>query len=176
MTQPHTVSSITELPDLPYVAGEREMLDGWLDFQRATLLSKCDGLDDEQLRTCSVPPSSLSLLGLVRHMTEVEKHWFRNVLAGEAIPPVYWTDDNEDGDFDDVGSADVAHDFVEFRGMLDECRRVAAEHPDLEAIGKTQRRGKDVSLRWIYVHMIEEYARHNGHADFLRERIDGVTG
>ena len=152
------------------------MLDSWLDFHRATLLSKCDGLDDEQLRTRSVPPSSLTLLGLVRHMTEVEKHWFRNVLAGEGLPPVYWTESNEDGDFDDVDHADVAHDFAEFRGMLDECRRVAAGYADLETVAKLQRRGHDVSLRWIYVHMIEEYARHNGHADLLRERIDGVTG
>ena len=148
--------------DPPFVAGEREMLESWLDFHRATLLSKCEGLDDDQLRTRSVPPSSLSLLGLVRHMTEVEKHWFRNVLCDEGVPPSYWSD----GNFDDVDSADVSADFAAFREELVSCRRIAAQH----------RRGVDVSLRWIYVHMIEEYARHNGHADFLRERIDGVTG
>ena len=152
------------------------MLESWLDFHRATLLSKCQGLDDEQLRTRSVPPSSLSLLGLVRHMTEVEKHWFRNVLVDEELPPTYWNEGNEDGDFDDVDAADVTADLATFREMVEACRGVAAAHPDLDAVGKGQRRGQDVSLRWIYVHMIEEYARHNGHADFLRERIDGVTG
>jgi len=168
--------TVTGRQDPPFVAGEREMLESWLDFHRATLLSKCEGLDDDQLRTRSVPPSSLSLLGLVRHMTEVERHWFRNVLCNETLPPTYWSDGNEDGDFDDVDSADVAANFAAFREELDTCRKITAEHPDLEAVAKKHRRGHDVSLRWIYVHMIEEYARHNGHADFLRERIDGVTG
>ena len=159
----------------PYLAGDRESLDSWLDFHRATLLAKCEGLDDQQLRTRSVPPSSLSLLGLVRHMTEVERSWFRRELLDEEAPPLYCSDDNEDGDFDDVDAADVAADFTRFREEMEHCRKVAAEHTDLDAIGKRQRHGSDVSLRWIYVHMIEEYAQHNGHADFLRERIDGVT-
>lgn len=166
----------TDRHDPPFVADERKMLDSWLDFHRATLLSKCEGLDDDQLKARSVPPSSLSLLGLVRHMTEVEKHWFRNVLCDEGLPPLYWSDDNEDGDFDDVDSADVSANFAVFRRELNTCHRILAQHRDLDAVGKKQLRGQDVSLRWIYVHMIEEYARHNGHADFLRERIDGVTG
>ena len=159
----------------PYLAGDRESLDSWLDFHRATLLSKCEGLDDEQLRTRSVPPSALSLLGLVRHMTEVERNWFRRVLLDEEVAPLYCTDDNEDGDFDDVDSADVAADFTRFRTEMEHCRQVAAQHADLDAVTKGKRNGSDVSLRWIYVHMIEEYAQHNGHADLLRERIDGVT-
>jgi len=152
------------------------MLDAWLDFHRATLLSKCEGLDDAQLRTRSVPPSSLTLLGLVRHMSEVERSWFRRVLAGEDVAPLYYSDDNEDGDFNDTDTADVAADFAAFRDEVDACRAIAAEHGDLDATAKRKRRGHHVSLRWIYVHMIEEYARHNGHADLLRERIDGVTG
>ena len=159
----------------PYLAGDRESLDSWLDFHRATLLSKCEGLDDEQLRTRSVPPSALSLLGLVRHMTEVERNWFRRVLLDEEVAPLYCTDDNEDGDFDDVDSADVAADFTRFRTEMEHCRQVAAQNADLDAVTKGKRNGSDVSLRWIYVHMIEEYAQHNGHADLLRERIDGVT-
>jgi uncharacterized damage-inducible protein DinB len=153
------------------------MLDSWLDFHRAILLTKCEGLTDEQLKTRSVPPSSLSLLGLVRHMTEVERNWFRRVLAAEDAKPLYYSDENRDGDFDDVEAADVAGDMARFRDELDRCRRVAAEHPDLDTIGNGTRgeRQISVSLRWIYVHMIEEYARHNGHADFLRERIDGTT-
>ena len=162
--------------DPPFVADERVMLDSWLEFHRATLLMKCEGLTDEQLRTRSVSPSSLSLLGLVRHMTEVERGWFRRVLSGEDIKPLYCSDGNEDGDFDDVDTADVAGDMARFQAELEVCRRIAADHPDLDAIAKSTRRGRQVSLRWIYVHMIEEYARHNGHADFLRERIDGATG
>jgi len=162
--------------DPPFVAQEREMLDSWLDFHRATLLMKCQGLTDEQLKTRSVAPSSLSLLGLVRHMTEVERGWFRRVLLDEDAKPLYLAEDREDGDFDDVDGADVAADIDRFRDEVEHCRRICAEHPDLDAVGRRRRHGSNVSLRWIYVHMIEEYARHNGHADFLRERIDGVTG
>ena len=167
---------VTDRRDPPFVADERAMLDAWLDFHRATLLSKCEGLDDAQLRTRSVPPSSLSLLGLVRHMTEVERSWFRRVLLDEEVQPLYYSDANEDGDFDDVDTADVPADLARFREELETCREIAASHQDLDAVAKRRRRGHEVSLRWIYLHMVEEYARHNGHADFLRERIDGVTG
>lgn len=88
---------------------------------------------------------------------------------------MYYSDDNEDGDFDDVDRADVAADLAAYKAEVDRCRSVAAEH-GLDDIGRNKRHGQDVSLRWIYVHMVEEYARHNGHADLLRERIDGVTG
>ncbi len=118
-------------PDQP--AQERAALQGWLDYHRATLLFKCQGLTGEQLVLRTAEPSTLSLLGLVRHMADVERAWFRRRLAGEAdLPNLYWSD----------------------------------EHPD----------GNTLDLRWIYLHMIEEYARHNGHADILRERLDGVTG
>jgi hypothetical protein len=172
----------TEIPpaderrDPPFDAGERDMLDAWLDFHRATLLMKCEGLTDDQLKSRSVPPSSLSLLGLVRHMTEVERYWFSWVLRGEDAEPLYWSKSNQDGDFDDVDTADVAADMARFRDEIEQCRRVTSAHPDLDVVGKRARHGDPVTLRWIYVHMIEEYARHNGHADLLRERIDGVTG
>ena len=159
----------------PFIASEHAMLESWLDFHRAALLAKCEGLDDEQLRMRSVRPSALSLHGLVRHMTEVERNWFRRVLLDEEVAHLYCTDGNEDGDFDDVDAADVSADFVRFRQEVEHCRRISAEHTDLDAVGTGQRHGNYVSLRWIYVHMIEEYAQHNGHADLLRERIDGVT-
>ena len=163
--------------DPPFVADERTMLDAWLDFHRATLLWKCEGLDDEQLRRRAVPPSALSLLGLVRHLAAVERNWFRNALTDEGAPPLFYSDAEPDGDFDNVDDADVAADIGTYRAEVDTCRQVAARHPDLDAIGARKRRGiHDVSLRWIYLHMIEEYARHNGHADLLRERIDGRTG
>jgi hypothetical protein len=153
------------------------MLEAWLEFHRATLLMKCDGLDDAGMRQRSVPPSSLSLLGLMRHMTDVERSWFRRILVDDGAPRLYYSEDNPDGDFGDVDDADVAADLEAFRTELESCRSVANRHPDLDAIGAGKRYGvHDVSLRWIYLHMIEEYARYNGHADLVRERIDGVVG
>jgi uncharacterized damage-inducible protein DinB len=161
--------------DPPFEADERTMLDAWLEFHRATLAMKCDGLSDDQLRARAVPPSSISLLGLVRHMAEVERNWFRRVLAGEDAPGRYYTDDDPDGDFDNVDTADVAEAFDFWNAECARGREVAGAM-DLDQVGNTKRRGSDVSLRWVLVHMIEEYARHNGHADFLRERIDGTVG
>jgi uncharacterized damage-inducible protein DinB len=161
--------------DPPLVAQEREMLDAWLDYHRATLAVKCEGLTDDQLRARAVPPSSLSLLGLVRHMGEVERSWFRRVLGGEQAPPRYYSDENPDGDFDDVAGAGVAEAFGYWRDECAHARERAAAAPSLDVTG-TGRRGETYSLRWIMVHMIEEYARHNGHADLLRERIDGTVG
>jgi len=161
--------------DPPLVAQEREMLDAWLDYHRATLGVKCEGLTDDQLRAQAVPPSSLSLLGLVRHMGEVERSWFRRVLSGEQAPPRYYSDENRDGDFDDVADADVAEAFGYWRDECTHARERAATKPSLDVNG-TAREGERYSLRWIMVHMIEEYARHNGHADLLRERIDGTVG
>jgi uncharacterized damage-inducible protein DinB len=161
--------------DPPLVAQEREMLDAWLDFHRATLAVKCEGLTDDQLRARAVPPSSLSLLGLVRHMGEVERSWFRRVLGGEQAPPRYYSDENPDGDFDDVAGAGVAEAFGYWRDECAHARERVAAAPSLDVTG-TGRHGERYSLRWIMVHMIEEYARHNGHADLLRERIDGAVG
>jgi uncharacterized damage-inducible protein DinB len=160
--------------DPPLVAQEREMLDAWLDYHRATLAVKCEGLTDDQLRARAVPPSSLSLLGLVRHMGEVERGWFRRLLGGEQAPWRYCSEDNPDGDFDDVADADVAEDFGYWRQECAHARQTAAATPSLDVT--RSRHGKEFSLRWIMVHMIEEYARHNGHADLLRERIDGTVG
>jgi uncharacterized damage-inducible protein DinB len=159
-------------------AGEREMLTGWLDYHRATLAWKCEGLSDDQLRERSVPPSGLSLIGLVRHLTECERGWFRNVLLGEDLPGIYYTDEDPDGDFNNVDSADAA---TVLRTWEQECalaRDAVAATADLDALSEKgdRRTGEPFSLRWILTHMIEEYARHNGHADLLRERIDGATG
>jgi len=159
-------------------AGEREMLTGWLDHHRAILLWKCEGLTDDQLRQRSVPPSTLSLLGLVRHMTDNERGWFRRVLLGEDVPFLYDTPDVPDSDFNGVGDADVAADFAAFEAECATSRQVVAGFPDLDVLSKerTERTGEQFSLRWILTHMIEEYARHNGHADLLRETVDGATG
>jgi uncharacterized damage-inducible protein DinB len=160
--------------DPPFRQPERRALETWLDYHRATLLAKCAGLTPEQLVERSVPPSTLSLLGLVRHMTEVERSWFRRRLDRQDVPWVHCTLESEDADFDDVDPARADDDRAAYLAELDVVREVAARH-DLDDVGRT-RTGEEVDLRWIYLHMIEEYARHNGHADLLRERIDGVTG
>ena len=160
----------------PEVAGEREALQGWLDYHRRTLLHKCAGLTREQLTARAVTPSSLSLLGLVRHMAEVERAWFRRRLGGQPdLPMLYCDDEHPDGDFDLTEAAGAEADFAAF---LAECELADAEAGgrSLDQTFASPRGGTPIDLRWVYLHMIEEYARHNGHADILREQIDGVTG
>jgi uncharacterized damage-inducible protein DinB len=158
----------------PFGHPERQALEEWLEYHRATLLTKCAGLTGEQLVTRSVPPSSLSLLGLIRHMTEVERSWFRRRLDREDIRHLYSSDDDPDADFDRTDPERADDDLAAYLTELHAVRAVAARH-GLDDTGLS-RRGLPVDLRWIYLHMIEEYARHNGHADLLRERIDGSTG
>jgi hypothetical protein len=162
--------------DAALIGDERAMLDQWLDYHRATLLMKCAGLGAEQLRARSCPSSTLSLLGLVRHLTDVERGWFLRGVAGRPsaeVPPLYYSDDNPEGDFDDVDDADPAAVLATYRGACDEIRAATAG-ADLD---RTFGNGDDAtSVRWVYFHMLEEYARHNGHADLLRQRIDGATG
>jgi uncharacterized damage-inducible protein DinB len=169
---------VTKRAEPPLRAGEREMLLGWLDYHRATLLWKCEGLSDDQLRERAVPPSSLCLIGLVRHLAECEHSWFRRVLLGEDTPYLYVTEADNDADFNDVAAADIAADLRTFERACEAAREAVASVPDLDALAKKpdRRTGEQFSLRWIVTHMIEEYARHNGHADLLRERIDGATG
>lgn len=160
-----------ERTDPPYETDERTMLVGWLDYHRATLALKCEGLTDDQLRVRSVPPSDLSLLGLVRHMSDVELHWFRFWLAGEPPNPRYEGEE----DFD-VDGADVTEAFDYWNSECAHAREVQATFSSLDDVGFGQKLGAGISVRWTLVHMIEEYARHNGHADLLREAIDGTKG
>jgi uncharacterized damage-inducible protein DinB len=152
------------------------MLEAWLDFHRITLERKCSGLSPEQLRRRAVPPSSLSLLGLVRHMAEVERNWFRRALANEDAPPHYCSVDDPNGAFNNVDTADVEEAFATWRAECAHAWAVVASFSDLDALGRNETRPGRPSVRWVLVHMIEEYARHNGHADLLRETIDGVIG
>jgi uncharacterized damage-inducible protein DinB len=161
--------------DEPVIGPERPMLEGWLDWHRQTLLTKLAGLTAEQLKTASVEPSNLTLLGLLRHMTEVERSWFRTRAAGDpTATDLYCFDGNMDGDFDDVAGADAAANYAAYLAELDLVRKAAADL-SLDHVFTTSKRPM-ISLRWVYLHMIEEYARHNGHADLIRERIDGATG
>ncbi|MFG2138182.1 DinB family protein [Streptomyces sp. NPDC048650] len=165
----------TERIDPPRLAGERETLRAYLDFHRATLAMKTDGLGDEELRRRSMPPSTLSLLGLVRHMAEVERTWFRRVISAEDIPLVW----SAEGDFQvayDASRATRKEAFDAWRTEVEHARRIEREAESLEVTGYQPRWGEDVSLRMVMLHVIHEYARHNGHADFLREGIDGVVG
>ena len=163
--------------DPPLVAGEREALEGWLDFQRETLLVKCSGLTAEQLKEHAAPPSRLTLLGLVRHMTDVERWWFRVHGTDQDMIFRYWTEDNLNADFEDLDEPDAPAVLAKFWEEVSSARAAVRDlHLDhvVPSHGHHPERVRD--LRWIYIHMIEEYARHNGHADLLRERIDGVTG
>jgi hypothetical protein len=168
--------STIERPLPPLNADERTTLESWLDFHRATLAMKCEGLDDVQAATVSVPPSGFTLTGLVQHMAEVERNWFRRVLAREHAPPIYDPDadpDGPDGGFELAGDATLRAALATWRAEVANARELCAART-LTDTGRFM--GQDVSLRWVYVHMIEEYARHNGHADLVRERIDGTTG
>jgi uncharacterized damage-inducible protein DinB len=159
-----------------FVAGEDVSLLGWLEQHRATLLAKCSGATDGALRTRPVSTSTLSLLGLVRHMATVEQFWFEEVFLGLDIVDLYVSEAQPDGDFDNASTADVAEAFATWRSQCAVSRRITSDAESYDAVAAGLRRGEPVNLRWIMVHMIEEYARHNGHADLLRELVDGVTG
>lgn len=152
------------------------MLEALLEFHRATLALKCEGLSTDQLRERAIPPSTLSLLGLIRHMAEVERSWFQRGLAGEDVPLLYYSEAEPDADFDRLYDADPDEVSVVWREECDRSRANLAAVPSLDAIAARQRINGDVSARWIVLHMIAEYARHNGHADLLRQRLDGVVG
>jgi Protein of unknown function (DUF664) len=160
--------------DEPFTGDERSMVAGRLERCRHSLLYKCAGLTGEQLTQRAVPPSTLSLLGLVRHMTDVERTWFRRRFAGIAVEPAYRREDRPDAAFDEVDPALAEADFGRLTREWDLCRQAVAG-ATLDDTFVSDRWGV-MSLLWVYGHMIEEYARHTGHADLLRERIDGTTG
>ncbi|MFC5214918.1 DinB family protein [Streptomyces coerulescens] len=171
---PHT------LPDgrpIPLMSGdERPMLESWLDFHRATLELKCAGLDDTQVRTAAAGASELTLLGLVQHLAECERNWFQRAVGGLEVPPVFGAGNESGYRLEDERGIHEA--LAVWRREVARGREVCAGLP-LEGtgrIGDGPLVGVEVSLRWVLLHMIEEYARHNGHADILRESIDGATG
>jgi len=152
---------------------ERAMLRDWLDWHRATLLRKCAGLDAAQLATRAVPPSNLSLLGLVRHMSDTERGWVRQTYRGEQVPDLYYRSDAPDADFEEAAPAGAEEDFERYRA---ECRAVDAALEGAKLDDTFTLREMTISVRWMWQHLVEEYARHNGHADLLREAIDGSSG
>nr|BFE58768.1 DinB family protein [Dactylosporangium thailandense] len=156
------------------VADERTLLEGWLDWQRAVLVGKCTGLTGAELAEPSVPPSTMSLLGLVRHLTDVEREWFHARFHGRPVQYTYRRPDSKDAAFDEV---DPAHAERDYTRLIDEWRssRASVAGSRLDDAFEDDLRGP-MSLRAVYLHLIQEYARHNGHADLLRQRIDGETG
>ena len=168
-------------PELPTdeapQADERTTLQFFLDYQRAVLARKADGLTDEQARMAACPPSDLTILGLVRHMTDVERNWFQRSLQARELPPRYYgaahPDGDEDGDFHPPPDATLADALAAYWEEIEASNAAAAA----DSLDEVERRDRGTySLRWILVHMIEEYARHLGHADLLRQAVDGATG
>lgn len=163
--------------ETPIVGTNEEMLLSFIDFHRATLVKKCAGLTTEQAKQRSVPPSSMSLLGLVRHMTDVEKMWFIARFQGGEPTGLFRTDEDANAAFNDLSGPDLEESLELFLSSCERSREIVAETSSFDQIAAGPRRGDQyVSMRWILFHLIEEYARHNGHADLLRETIDGSTG
>jgi uncharacterized damage-inducible protein DinB len=159
----------------PSFGSERDMLRAFLDYHRATLSMKCGGLSDVELRQQSMPPSTLSLLGLVRHMAEVERAWFRRVFEDNNAPMVWSEEIDFQAAYDASGST-RAEAFAAWEEEVDNSRRIEREAESLDLPGHQPRWGEDVSLRMVMLHVLLEYGRHNGHADLLREGIDGTVG
>jgi hypothetical protein len=159
----------------PLVGDEREILTSYLDWHRQTFELKCAGVPAERLSERGVPPSDMSLHGLARHLAGVERWWFRTQFAGEDVPLLYYSDDDPSQDFDDL-DGDVADAMAVWRAECERSRVIVAGASSLDETGTHAATGNPVSLRRVMVHLIAEYARHNGHADLLRERIDGATG
>jgi uncharacterized damage-inducible protein DinB len=162
--------------DPPFDSDEKMTVLGYLDYHRATLRWKCENLTPEQLATRAVPSSTLSLLGILRHIAEVERGWFDRV-EGVRRPWIYSTEAEPDLDFDGAVADPeaVRQAYADWDAEIEHSRAVASRTP-LDATFVSRRTGENISFRWVLLHMIEEYARHNGHADFLREAIDGSIG
>jgi len=166
------ISPTPATPDGPVSGPDRPILEGYLRWERATLVNVCAGLDGAQLALRPVASSRLSLLGLVRHMAKVERIWFRHRAAGEDVPPMYDLALGKDHDFEALDPAEAPEAFERLQAEW-AAADAAAAALDFDQLVEVH--GEHYSLRMIYVHMIGEYARHNGHADLLREAIDGVT-
>lgn len=157
------------------MAGDRDSLESWLEFYRQTLPLKVGGLTAEQLCHAAVPPSTLTLAGIVRHLTDVERYWFSNVVAGTTEEARYRAED-PDADFTQFSTDTALEDVAAYAPELERARAHAAGVADLDVPLPGRRHGQEINLRWVYTHMIEEYARHLGHADLLRECVDGRLG
>jgi hypothetical protein len=162
-----------EIADGPLTGDDRPILEAFLAWQRHSLLNICAGLTADQLAQRPVPPSNLSLLGLVRHMGKVERTWLRQRVAAELVPSMFEPSAGKDADFEQAAAAGAQGDFARYDEEVRRCDAAAAGAGFDQTF---ELRGETYSVRLVYVHLIAEYARHNGHADLLRQRLDGVTG
>ncbi|MEO7449170.1 MAG: DinB family protein [Humibacillus sp.] len=167
------VAPHVERPGGSLVAGERELLQGLLAWHRATLLLKCAGLAPQELATRSVPPSNVSLLGLLRHLRKVERIWWRTRVAGEQVEPLHGFGSGRSLDFEAVDPASAQEDYEALLAEWVLCDRAVA---GLALDDEFDFGQGPFSLRFVHLHLIGEYARHNGHADLVREHVDGVVG
>lgn len=167
-------AALVQRTEPEWATDERTTLLQFLAYYRTTLQRQASAVSDAQAATASVEPSMLTLTGLIRHMTEVERSWLRRCFAGEAIGPQYYSDERPDGDLEVDESMSVAETIAEWRREIERCDAVIADVIDMNevAAGRSHAGGRP-NLRWVIVHLIEEYARHCGHADLIRERIDG---
>ncbi len=156
----------------PSHGDERAVLEGWLDYHRDTLLFKCSGLNEEQLKTPAVAASDLTLLALVRHMTSLER-WLRSVFTGEPELDPYASEASPDAAFTDVASADAEANYDLYRNEVELTRKAFSLRSFDDMLDEE---GETANVRTIVVHILEEYARHNGHADLIRQSIDGAAG
>jgi uncharacterized damage-inducible protein DinB len=172
----------TELPTDEFeTADERTMLLAFLDYQRRVLARKAEGLTDEQVRIAACPPSDMTLLGLIRHMADVERAWFERGVLDSEVGPIFFgaahPDGDDDGDFHPPSDATIAEAFAAYWREIELANEITAAEASLDTVERRSRPPRpQYSLRWILVHMIEEYARHCGHADLLRQAIDGSVG
>ncbi len=162
-------------PRIPRVAAEREALAAYLEYYRATVEMKSRGLTPEQARSRSMPPSTLSLHGLVRHLAGVERWWFQQNFERRDVPFLFISADDPNLDFDPASEADFAADLQTWRAECAVSREIVAAH-DLDDTARPLDWYEDVDLRWLVLRMITEYAQHCGHVDLLREGVDGRAG
>jgi len=167
---------VVERLDPDWAPDERTVLVQFLDWHRATLELKTHGLSDAAAATASCPPSILTLTGLVRHLAEVERNWFRRCFAGEDAPPIYYTQERPDGDLEVDAETSLADSLAAWHAEVEASAQILAGVADLGQLSAAARHGNRPNMRWVLVHMIEEYGRHLGHVDLIRERIDGVVG
>jgi hypothetical protein len=160
---------------VPRTGSEREILTGYLDNHRLLFEQKCAGLTHAQLSTKAIRPSDMSLHGLLRHLSGVERWWFQIQFADDDVPMLYYSDDDPDQDFESL-DGDIDEAFAVWRRECDRSREIVAAADSLDAVGRSKRDGSEFSLRWLLIQMLAEYAQHNGHTDLLRERLDGKTG
>lgn len=159
------------------VANETEMLVGFLEYQRATLALKCEGLDSQQAARRSAPPSTLSPLGIIRHLTDAETFWFVDRFGGEKAQNLYRSSEHPNAAFDDLDGADLDESLERWSQACELSRQIVANAQSMNQLSKgTYRNDQHFTLGWMVHKLTAEYTRHNGHIDLLREAIDGEVG